>query len=187
MTLALLTCLALSQVPTPAPAPPSAAEWATRVDRKLLSFVLEPMPVVRSKEKRIEVGGLISFSDELEAVLSEFPEAAITFQGAQRSLRVASFTALAGIGCLLAAGGLLAGALLAATQTAIIALAISSGVFFLATVTLTLVAAVFAQNATRGLLLAVEQYNHGLLAAPPGAVPQVSAGGPEATVALGAF
>ncbi|MEW5738237.1 MAG: hypothetical protein AB1938_04890 [Myxococcota bacterium] len=189
MLSALLASLVLSQAPVaaPAPNPPSAAEWAAHVDRKLLSFVLEPMPVVRSKEKRIEVGGLISFSDELEAVLADVPEAAITIQGAQRSLRVASFMAIAGGGSILAAGGLLVGALLAASQTALIALAISSGVFFLAAITLTLVAASFAQNASRGLLLAIEQYNHGLLRPPPGAPPQVRGAGPEASVVVQQF
>lgn len=118
----------------------------------------------------------MSFSDELEALLAEVPEAAITFQGAQRSLRLASFLALGGLGGVLVAGGLLVGALLAATQTAIIALAISSGVVFLAVVVLGLAAANFAQNATRGLLLAVEQYNHGLLGAPPRPPPPTRAG-----------
>lgn len=167
--LALVLASALAQAPVDAPAatPPSAAEWAARVDRKLLSFVLEPMPVVRSRERRMEVGGLFSFSDELEQVLAEVPEAAITYQGAQRSLRMGTFLALGAGGAGLTAVGLLVGALLAAGQTAIIVLGVSAGVAALAAVALGLVALNFAQNATRGLMLALEQYNHGLLAVPP--------------------
>jgi hypothetical protein len=174
MFTALLVLSTLSQAPTP----PSAAEWAARADKKLLSFVMEPMPVVRSKERRMEIGGLFSFSDELAAVLAEVPEAAITFQGAQRSLQTATFLGLGGVGAGLVSVGLLVGALVAAGQTAIIVLAVSSGVVFLVAATLAIAAATFAQNASRGLLLALEQYNHALLAAPaPASPPSVDAGG----------
>jgi len=57
MVMALLLVVSLAQAPDVAPSPVSAAEWAAHVDKKLLSFVLEPMPVVRSKERRIEVAG----------------------------------------------------------------------------------------------------------------------------------
>ncbi|MEW5741984.1 MAG: hypothetical protein AB1938_23920 [Myxococcota bacterium] len=153
------------------------AEWAAHVDRKLLSFGMEGMkPTLRNSERTIELGGLLTYSDQLEDIFAEVPEARATFDEAQANLRIGTILVASSLGCLLLGTGLVIGALLITSSAAAVGMAVAGGVLTVVSLVLTLVSSSYMRHAQEGLFRAVEQYNHALLRVPPPTPPSSSLG-----------
>lgn len=163
---------------------PSLTSYAESIDQRLVSVLAgDGAYTVHTRYRTVQVGRLF-WDDEVEQAFAGVPAAVASIHQARLDnlrgawLTLGSFAAsAAGLGLVLTAallGGPI-GLLVAAMGAELVALILG------------LVGQAFRRDAEAGLLRAADEYNHGLLAAPPDppapAAPPPGAGLPEAPAA----